>query len=74
MGKVPLQVTHSLAPAPSWLKSRIPRAFVFPEWLNARIPGAGPLELEWVRREKNAEADHLANYALDSGDRTWEFQ
>ena len=42
--------------------------------LKDRIPGAGPLELEWVRREKNAEADHLANYALDSGDRTWEFQ
>ncbi|KAJ1488244.1 ribonuclease H-like domain-containing protein [Baffinella frigidus] len=33
----------------------------------------GPLEMQWVARAENSAADSLANYALDSGDRTWEF-
>lgn len=33
----------------------------------------GDCSMEWVPREQNKDADALANYALDSGDRLWDF-
>jgi ribonuclease HI len=33
----------------------------------------GDCSMEWVPREQNKDADALANYALDSGDRQWDF-
>ena len=29
-------------------------------------------EIVWVPRDQNQEADALANYALDNGDRVWD--
>eukprot|EP00277_Geminigera_cryophila_P001685 CAMPEP_0179423214 /NCGR_PEP_ID=MMETSP0799-20121207/10876_1 /TAXON_ID=46947 /ORGANISM="Geminigera cryophila, Strain CCMP2564" /LENGTH=135 /DNA_ID=CAMNT_0021197465 /DNA_START=56 /DNA_END=463 /DNA_ORIENTATION=- len=31
-------------------------------------------DIKWVPREDNKEADRLANYALDFGDKVWEYE
>lgn len=38
-----------------------------------RALGPGRVEVSWVPREENAEADRLANHALDHGDRVWDY-